>query len=317
MATYNGEKYLEKQLQSIAEQSGGWCIIVRDDGSTDRTPHILESHASTQEAFVILQDDLPQMGPSANFALLLRAAGELDAAYCALADQDDIWHPARLSEQLNRMRKAEERSPGAPVLVYSDSEVIDTTGNLIHRSFMEYQGIHHEETGALNVLLCQNFVTGNTVMTNRPLLKLAVPVPGTALMHDWWLALWAAALGRLEFIDKPLVSYRQHAKNAVGAKNLAAFLNPFRTDWIRQWKAGFHNMIRSFDQAEALGGRLKEIHPGHPALPVIEGYASLPAKNIVAQLKFLTQNGIRMQSTTRRLLMITRLLAMFSRQKAA
>jgi hypothetical protein len=105
-----------------------------------------------------------------------------------------------------------------PILVHLDLDVISEQLERIHPSFMGYQGLTHESRDPLRVLLTQNFVTGCATAINRPLLELATPLPVDVIMHDWWLALCAAACGRIEYLPHALFQYRQHDANQIEAE---------------------------------------------------------------------------------------------------
>ncbi|OPX37363.1 MAG: hypothetical protein B1H11_06010 [Desulfobacteraceae bacterium 4484_190.1] len=307
LATYNGAVFLPAQMESILSQADDWKLLVRDDDSTDGTQEIIRHQIAMGAPVRLIDDEPARLGARGNFARLLEKAGEMGADYCTLSDQDDVWLPGKLAEQFTRMKLLEQKFPHQPILIHSDLEVVNQTLEIIHPSFMRYQGIRHEAVNPLKVLLCQNFVTGSTVMINRPLLELALPVPREALMHDWWLALCAAVFGRLEYFEKPLVKYRQHRNNTVGARNLRRLMNPLRNNWKNHWSSGRDNLARSLFQARALAARIKEREPRNPHLQLAEEYASLmnlsPSKRIGAVQK----SGIHMQSMARHALMLARL----------
>lgn len=169
-------------------------------------------------------------------ALLSRGSGQ----YFMFADQDDIWHPDKVEKTLAAMKEAEEacaQEAGAPaedaagaegkaseapcpipVLVHCDMRVVDEEGQEIAPSYVKYQQMSPERC-SLNQLLVQNNVTGGALMMNEALVKLILsrPVPRRAVMHDHWIALAAAAFGKIVFLDEALYDYRQHGKNVLGA----------------------------------------------------------------------------------------------------
>jgi glycosyltransferase involved in cell wall biosynthesis len=307
LATYNGAVFLPAQLESIFSQSCGWELLVRDDGSTDGTKELLRHKAASGASIRFIDDGQTRLGARGNFARLLEKAGEMGADYCTLSDQDDVWLPSKLAEQFTLMKSLEQKFPCRPILIHSDLEVVNQDLETIHTSFMHYQGIHHEEVVPLKVLLCQNFVTGSTVMINRPLLELALPVPQEALMHDWWLALCAAAFGKLEYCKKPLVRYRQHQNNVVGARNVWRLLNPLQNNWQTNWYSGCDNLAKSLLQARVLAARIKEREPRNPHLQLIEDYASLMELSPPKRIRTIKKSGIHMQSIVRHALMVARL----------
>jgi hypothetical protein len=121
-----------------------------------------------------------------------------------------------MERQMRRMQEAEGSCGTMPVLVHSDLKVISESGKPVADSFMKYQGLVPERNAFGQLLFC-NLVTGCTALINEALAAKSLPIPDRAVMHDWWLALVAAAFGRLVFIEAPLVEYRQHPANALGA----------------------------------------------------------------------------------------------------
>jgi hypothetical protein len=135
------------------------------------------------------------------------------ACFC---DQDDVWVKEKLELQLERYLQI-EGCDSKPVLVHSDLEVVDQNLDNVADSFIAYQGLEIERNRFPH-LVVSNLVTGCTALFNEALLDAALPVPKNAVMHDWWFAMTATAFGELVFIPSPLVRYRQHGRNTIGAK---------------------------------------------------------------------------------------------------
>jgi glycosyltransferase involved in cell wall biosynthesis len=217
LGTYNGESFVERQIESILDQMDDGCrLLIRDDGSSDGTLSLVRRFVRQQPHRVVLLDDAgPRLGPCGNFGRLLEHS---DADYMVLCDQDDVWQPGRISMPLERIQ-AVERQTGAdtPVLAHTDLVVVDESLRTIAPSFWSYSHIDPYRGSQLNRLLVQNVVTGCATMMNRALARLASPIPADVQMHDWWLALVASAFGRIEAIPEPTVLYRQHGNNRLGA----------------------------------------------------------------------------------------------------
>ncbi|MBR4910843.1 MAG: glycosyltransferase family 2 protein [Clostridia bacterium] len=215
LAVYRGEKYLSELIDSILDQSvKDIKIIIRDDGSDDRSPEIITEYAAKFPDRISVIEGAPTGSAAANFGELLK---QCDDDYIMFADQDDVWFKNKVRITLDTMLKAENGNVAVPVLVHSNLTVTDGNLKVIADSFFDYQKIIPDDL-ALNRLLVQNYVTGCTVMINRALKNKALPIPGGALMHDWWLALVASAFGKIETVRSPLIFYRQHGGNQVGAK---------------------------------------------------------------------------------------------------
>lgn len=224
LPVYNGARFLRQQLDSIiAQEACAPRILLRDDGSRDGSQAILREYAARYPAACsLLEEPRGNLGARGAFALLMQHAVSLlqasrESVRVALADQDDVWHPERLARGLACLERAEAEHPREPLLVHSDLRLIDACGREIAPSMMQYQGLNPAGVEFVSQLLV-NTVTGCTVLMNAALLRRALPIPEQAMMHDWWLSLVASRFGRILYIDEPLVDYRQHANNTLGAR---------------------------------------------------------------------------------------------------
>ncbi len=236
LASWNGENYIEEQLDSILGQDGleleELRILISDDGSTDRTGEILEcyraqfpeqiilKHRSPERKKRDLEDGIP--AAAGNFFWLLSQAADLEPGktgdYYMLSDQDDVWKPNKIEALLNEMICLEViKGADHPILVHSDMEVVDANLKVICPSFFKYQKCDPSRT-TFSELLAENSVTGGAVMMNRALLKLLKERPEACYMHDWWIALAASCFGTISCVREPLYLYRQHGCNTLGAK---------------------------------------------------------------------------------------------------
>ena len=223
LGTRNGAEYVAQQVRSILNQRPAPCeLVVGDDDSSDDTLAIIERvHAEALAAEPSLATRLtiirrrPALGVTANFAATLAACkGEL----IALSDQDDEWMPGKLAT----LAAAFEADP-VLLLAHSDARLVDADGAPLGLTLLEaLEATEVERAGlaagaALPVLLRRNLVTGATVMLRRTLLESAAPIPGE-WVHDEWLAAVAAAVGRVRLVPEPLIDYRQHGANQIGAR---------------------------------------------------------------------------------------------------
>jgi len=233
LCTYNGENFLPEQLESIAAQTMAPAeLVVCDDGSADGTLALLENFSGRVGFPVRIYRNERRLGAIQNYA---RAVTLCCGRYVALCDQDDIWHPGKLALSMQAMRDAESiYGEHMPILLHTDLQVVDESGAEIAPSLMKMQQLKHVAEEPLKTLLVQNFVTGCTVLMNRPLIGAALPLPENILMHDWWFALMAASLGKLVYISQATVRYRQHGGNEVGAKKYFSGANILRLARIEQ-----------------------------------------------------------------------------------
>ena len=225
LSTYNGERFLAEQLDSLLRQTRrDFIVLARDDGSGDGSRALLEKYASRHpDRFHLLPEDHVNRGACASFALLLETALErapelgLESAYLMFCDQDDIWLEDKIERQMKLMRDTEAGDPSLPVLVHSDLEVVSFGNEPVAPSFAAYQGLDIERNRFIEMVV-SNLVTGCTVLINEALARRALPFSPDAIMHDWWLALTASAFGKVAYIEEPTIRYRQHDANTIGAR---------------------------------------------------------------------------------------------------
>jgi len=308
LATHNGECFLKEQIQSIIHQTyRDWNLYIHDDASCDSSRDIIRDFSQTDQRIHILIDDNSNLGAKDNFSFLMQHDDLHSYDYIFFSDQDDVWQPNKMINQLYAMIRMERKFPETALMVYSDMEVVDPLLQKISPSFMVYQGIHHENNG-LSTLLVQNFVTGCTMLINRKLLNISIPIPTNAIMHDWWIALCAVTFGEIGYIANPLVKYRQHEKNTIGAKHIKNFLNPLSSQWYQHWLNGRTNLFQSMKQAVSLSFRIKNLDPNNPYLISIESYASLAHASPWKRIITLRRLGVHAQSKLRHTLLLSRLL---------
>lgn len=216
LSTYQGASYLQEQVHSILHQTyPHFHIWIRDDGSTDETRSILHTLAQRHSTHLSLIPSNQNLGARGSFSELLKQG---QAPYVMFADQDDVWLPNKIELCLDHMCYLEKRyGDHIPLLVHTDLKVVKADLSVLSESFWRYTQLNPHITH-LNRVLTQNHVTGCTMMINRVLADLAYPIPETAIMHDWWMALIAAGLGKISPLHQPTLLYRQHGTNTIGAK---------------------------------------------------------------------------------------------------
>jgi len=302
LCTYNGEKYLEKQISSIMEQDReDFCLLYSDDGSTDSTKAILQSlqekYGRRMRAFL---RPMKTRSPAKHFLFILSALakGEVDIEnleYIFLADQDDEWFPDKLSKTISVI-KEEERKFGEslPILCHTDCSLVNSRGELLAKSYRRYQKL----PGAsyrFSRLLLQNHVTGASVGINKALLQYCKEIPAEVKMHDHWLALLANCFGEIQYLPYASYAYRQHGENVLGAKKasileecgdrLAASKEKDKEEII-------HTSYRAlFAQGRELKGLFGEMIPKEKK-KVLEAFLSLEEKNRLGKITTMALFGI-------------------------
>lgn len=219
LATYNGGKYIGEQLESLVNQTyKDFCCYIHDDGSSDDTIAVVDTYCTLYpDRFVRLDYPSVHKGPICNFMGLLE---RIEEPYIMLCDQDDIWDENKILYSLEEMRRleADEREE-RPLLIFCNLEVVDEQLQTISDSFYRYIGASPVRT-SLRDLFIQNCAPGCTMMINQELRNYAIRIdhPEELSMHDVWLMLIASSIGRISYMDQPLIKYRQHAANSIGAQ---------------------------------------------------------------------------------------------------
>lgn len=308
LATYNGARFLPELLDSLEAQScRDWRLLVRDDGSSDDSLCLVEDWAErTGHIVQILRDGSVGLGACASFGQLLEAS---EAPYFMFCDQDDIWLPSKIADLLAAIRDSEAiQGESYPLLVHGDLRVVDAGLASRLPSFWAAQGVNRPEVRknpARAGVLLQNMVTGCAMIGNAALRRLAVPVPGTAIMHDWWVAMIAGYLGEIHAVHTQVVLYRQHGQNTIGARSWsipavagrlwhdphAAMVRTMR--WLRQSRAQTATFLDRF------GAELPDA-----TRATLTEYVGLERAGFLARKTFMFRRGIWPQSRARAIVML-------------
>ena len=288
MATYNGEKYIEEQLESIINQTyTNWRLIISDDCSSDRTVEILKCYQKKySEKIIVYENGIPSGSAQNNFYQLLDYT---TSKYVMFSDQDDVWKPDKIALTYDKMRQMQkEYGRDIPLLVHTDLCVVDDKLETINRSLFSMQQMDYTRD-KLNNLLIENVVTGCTVMVNRSLLDMVYQKPKYSIMHDMWLALIAASFGKIGFVNSSTIFYRQHAGNLVGAKEACGMKYILNNFFSR--KKIHESLLAQYRQAyEFL--QMYFTYIDKKKLCMLCEYAAIPDNNIFYKIVSLTKHKL-------------------------
>lgn len=277
LSTYNGEEFLSEQLDSLRKQQQVEVrIIVRDDGSSDRTPQLLEEYSRGNPNIQVHRG--VNLGVVPSFFELMKLAAGCGADYFALCDQDDVWLP----DKLHRAVRALDSTGCTPRMYCSTVRYVDcqlrdlgTSRTNLYPSF--------------NNAVVENIATGCTVVFNGALLQLVNSAPPRrALMHDWWLYMVVTAFGRVVFDPESRILYRQHGRNLIGGTSSVARMLLIRLRRMRLRQGG---VFRCSDQAREFLDCFGESCP--PAHRQVLEELLAARENVVKRLRFALSGKVR------------------------
>ena len=216
LSTYNGEKYVEELLESLNNQTyKDFNVIVRDDGSTDRTLDIIKKYRDTNSLPIhILNDSLGNLGSTLSFETLMRNS---KADYFMFCDQDDYWCEQKIEISLKRMYELESSSgEKAPCTVFTDLYVVDENLNIVNDSFFKAARMPFDVVNDLYKAMAVSVAPGCTMLMNKWVLDYTLPIPKTVI-HDFWIIVLTAKYGKVACLNVPTIKYRQHGNNSIGS----------------------------------------------------------------------------------------------------
>lgn len=211
MSTYNGQKYLREQMESLLQQEGvALKIVVRDDGSKDNTIQILEEYSHKYDFITVLKEN--NVGVSKSFNCLCKyACDNVEADYYAFCDQDDVWDKDKLLIAVNKLENLPNDKPN---LYFSNLKMVDENLNYIRDLFTP-----GEVRIGSPMALIQVFTYGCTCVFNRKGLDDYCAIPVNEMFHDHWIFELCTYLGSVYYDEAAHINYRQHSSNVSGAKS--------------------------------------------------------------------------------------------------
>lgn len=214
LSTYNGEKYITEQLQSLLNQPlQAFTIYIRDDGSVDNTLKICQRFRQLNPSkIVITEDNKGNIGARRSFEALLCS---IESTYYMFCDQDDVWLSHKVSDSLEFF-ESKLIDDDKPMLIYTDAMIVDSELAVMHASLINYQGKNPNLTFKNSIF--NGVALGCTIFFNYALREVACPISEHAVMHDSWITKVAITVGEVHYLEVPTIQYRQHDNNVYGLK---------------------------------------------------------------------------------------------------
>lgn len=217
LATYNGEKYLKEQLESILSQTySNFRLIISDDCSKDTTRDILKEYEQKDNRITVYYQD-KNLGYVKNFEFLLT---KVENQIYALSDQDDVWLNDKIEKSYNKLKETNSD------LVFTDLEVVDENLKTIFESFNDYMLLSRKikkYQDSYKMQYLYNCITGCTLMSKKSFIKNIIPIPldSKYVIHDTWIGLILSLQGKISYLNEKTIKYRQHGKNQVGTDKIS------------------------------------------------------------------------------------------------
>ncbi|MCW8839091.1 MAG: glycosyltransferase family 2 protein [Thiovulaceae bacterium] len=230
MCTYNGERFLKEQLDSLVNQSyKNIELIICDDCSTDNTVRIIEEYMKEDDRIKFYQNKT-NLGFVKNFE---KAISLCSGDYIALADQDDIWKLEKLAVFIENIKDN--------ILIYSDAELIDDNADKLNKHLIADK--KNLVSGKCNkAFLFFNCVSGNTMMFKKELIDKILPIPSEFSFHDIWIAFISSSIGTITYTNESMIYYRRYSEQVTASKQ-RSYQSFF--DRLKQKKEQYKKSARS------------------------------------------------------------------------
>ena len=284
MSTYNGQKFIKKQIDSVLNQTfDDFLLYIRDDGSTDNTINLIKEYKDQRIRLICAEN----VGPAESFFDLLRQVDDCD--YIFFCDQDDEWYPDKIELMLKEIDKYDE-----PTMVFSDFTMIDENGVVTNESYEKHSCLQIEESAKiLPKILAQPYVFGCAAVINKKLADMVKYPPEGIEMHDCWISLTAAAVGNLVYMPIQTIKHRFHSSNATGRADSDSLAARFRRITVELKKVSENSYIR-LSQAKLLlkthGDLIKSQQRS-----LLEDICNAKKQNRVSLVRVLVKNHVSRQ----------------------
>jgi len=286
LACYNGEKYVEQQLDSIFGQTYPAVeVVVSFDESSDNTFQVVQKFTEKVNFKLVKNNGLK--GVVNNFK---NAIQPTTGQYLAFSDQDDVWLTQKLEKSLKLIQSQEKISgQDYPIMVFTELTVTDSKLNTISGSYMTKMGLNPNNT-SLAQLLIENVATGCTILMNRAMKDLITEMPCDAIMHDVFCAMAASCFGKILYLPITTVQYRQHGSNVIGASEKVISESLVRTISVRGNKS-------EFLQSEILNAEVFRNHYhsrlNEKQLNLLDHFIKIKSLSRMQRMIFLWGNGFK------------------------
>jgi len=294
MATYNGERYLAEQIDSLLAQTfSDFNLCIQDDVSTDGTWQILEDYQKRYpEKIKIIKRETPSGSAKENFLDMITTYRD---DYIMLCDQDDFWLPNKIERTMQKMKATEAENPKQPVLIHTDLKVVDQNLQVIQSSFQSSTNRDYNRK-AYPYMLTVNNASGCTIMYNRALADLLYVKPAYTMMHDWWIKLIAASFGQIGHINEQTILYRQHGANALGAKDVRTL--KYKISRLLDWRKLREDLRATCTQAKSLLDCYEDkLTPEQ--IDLLRRYSGIPSKSKLGRWYTICSLGTFMKGISR------------------
>lgn len=292
--TYNASAYLDQLFNSIVKQDfEDWRIIARDDASTDDSLEQLRKwQAILGNRMILVEDGFGNLGMVGNYDALLRACS---APRVMLADPDDVWLPGKMRTTLAALQNAEaELGPDFPVAVCTDATVVNHSLALISPSHWQWSKMRPDRQDEIRHVAMECVALTSTMVLNRALLDLALPMQGAATCPDWWPALVAVTFGRLIRLPEATILYRRHPANDSVAP-YSSSLKMMLTNLVRapsEPRRRLARLLRQMcPQALAIAERFSQ-RMARQDVAAMSALASLPQMGMVQRRLAIVRHGL-------------------------
>jgi len=284
LASYNGEKYIKEQIESLLEQTvQDFRLFICDDKSTDSTYSIAQDYVIKYPGKIFAEQNDENLGAAKRNFIKMMAKYKDD--YVMLCDQDDVWLPDKIEKSLAKIKEMEEQyGQEKPLLVHTDLTVTDEDLKITARSYMEKVNARYEKS-KLNNIIVSNTLAGCVTIFNMALADLISDnEPEFMIMHDWWIAFIASAFGEIGTVYDQTILYRQHACNEYGINKRNPVSHLFHK--LFNFSEVRETLSNTYRQADSFLILYKDVLTLENS-ELIAAYASIPQKKKLKRLRTL------------------------------